>query len=25
VIEAVLEGRKPKRLPGGFSLFDKAA
>ncbi|MDB5705411.1 MAG: response regulator [Sphingomonas bacterium] len=24
-IEAVLEGKKPKRLPGGFSLFDKAA
>lgn len=24
-IEAVLEGKKPKRLPGGFSLFEKAA
>jgi len=25
VIEAVLEGKKPRRLPGGFSLFEKAA
>ena len=24
-IEAVLEGRTPKRLPGGLSLFAKAA
>jgi len=24
-IEAMLEGKKPKRLPGGFSLFDQAA
>ena len=24
-IEAVLEGKKPKKLPVGFSLFDKAA
>jgi DNA-binding response OmpR family regulator len=24
-IEAVLDGRKPKRLPGGFNLFEKAA
>jgi len=24
-IEAVIEGRKPKKLPSGFSLFDKAA
>lgn len=24
-IEAVLDGKKPKRIPGGFSLFAKAA
>lgn len=24
-IEAVLEGKKPKRLPGGFSLFEQVA
>ena len=24
-IEAVLDGKKPKRIPGGFSLFTKAA
>ena len=24
-IEAVLEGKKPKKLPGGFSLFETAA
>jgi DNA-binding response OmpR family regulator len=24
-IEAVIEGKKPKRLPGGFHLFEKAA
>jgi DNA-binding response OmpR family regulator len=24
-IEAVIEGKKPKKLPHGFSLFDKAA
>lgn len=24
-IEAVIEGKKPKRLPGGFRLFDQAA
>ena len=24
-IEAVLEGKQPKRMPGGFRLFDKAA
>ena len=24
-IEAVLEGKAPKRMPGGLSLFDKAA
>jgi len=24
-IEAVIDGKKPKKLPNGFSLFDKAA
>jgi hypothetical protein len=23
-IEAVIEGKKPRRLPNGFSLFEKA-